>query len=391
MGPHLRGREMKARILEARNLPDESAARWRAIIAANDRLDSPFFAPEFTKAVGAAREDAFVAEISENGEPRAFLPFHLCRGGVAKPIGGHLSDYHGLIADRDFAPPAEELLAACNLSAYDFNHAPADQPVLADGAVVRSVSPRIDLSDGAEVWRARLSKSGRHAVKDTQRRMRKLAREHAEVRFVYNDRREETWRSLVEMKNAALGQNQPGGAPSIDAGWVGEVFRTLRAIDAPAFGGALSAVFAGERLIAAHFGLRSDRTWCWWFNTYDPAFAGFAPGLITILEAVEIAPKKGLQAIDFGRGAQSYKTRLATDERALCEGSIARRRTHAGRLRAVQKTALRLADAAPLGRLDGYPQRALTRLVSAVRLPETPAAASAVRTGATPAPTGGKP
>ncbi|MBY0420788.1 MAG: hypothetical protein K2Q06_00690, partial [Parvularculaceae bacterium] len=93
---------MKAVIYKAASTPKESLETWRTLQSADPLLDSPFFSPEFAAVIGAARDDAYVAEFIVNGRIVAFLPHHRRPGGVAKPIGAQISDYHGLIAAKDF-------------------------------------------------------------------------------------------------------------------------------------------------------------------------------------------------------------------------------------------------------------------------------------------------
>ncbi|MGE0409379.1 MAG: GNAT family N-acetyltransferase, partial [Amphiplicatus sp.] len=311
---------MKAEIVTPDALAPALIDRWREFQAGEPDLQSPFFSPEFTQAIGAARADAYVAVLEDAGEIVGFLPFHRRPGGVAKPIGGPISDYQGVIHAPGFAASGPALLKACGLNAYDFNHAPAAQKALAAGAVHRAVSPYIDLCDGYEAYVAGRPKAGKHAVKETERRIRKIEREIGPLRFVYHDASDEIWARLVSMKNDSY--DRLGVATIFDVPWVARALEILRTTSNAHFAGLLTSVFAGERMIAGHFGMRSKTVWCWWFNSYDFEIKNYAPGLILILEAARRAPAEGLSKIDFGRGDQHYKTVFANGETALCEGSI---------------------------------------------------------------------
>ena len=133
---------------------------------------------------------------------------------------------------------------------------------------------------------------------------------------------------------------------------------------------------SGDRLIAAQFGLRTDKTLCWGFNTYDHELRNRAPGLILLLKAAERVASEGITKIDFGRGDEPYKLTFATGATPLCEGSIERPRTVPGRLRQLQKLGVRAFSHVPLGRFESLPRRVLSRLVTGVRLPAEPGPAA---------------
>lgn len=50
---------------------------------------------------------------------------------------------------------------------------------------------------------------------------------------------------------------------------------------------------------------------------FDPAWADVRPGMQTLLRALEDAHGRGDRVLDFGPGAQHYKSRLATANRPL--------------------------------------------------------------------------
>ena len=63
---------MKVDVVTARELLPELVARWVELQAADARFVSPYFRPEFTQAVAAARDDVFVGVLSEGGEGNEF-------------------------------------------------------------------------------------------------------------------------------------------------------------------------------------------------------------------------------------------------------------------------------------------------------------------------------
>jgi CelD/BcsL family acetyltransferase involved in cellulose biosynthesis len=86
----------------------------------------------------------------------------------------------------------------------------------------------------------------------------------------------------------------------------------------------LSTVYAGEHLLAAHFGIRSGEVLHWWFPVYDPQFSSLAPGWILLRELVGAAPELGVNRIDFGRGDDEYKRRAKTGDMSVAQGVVTR-------------------------------------------------------------------
>lgn len=359
---------LRAIVVRPEEMPADLIAQWRRFQDASPDLDSPFFSPDFALAVAATRQDTRVAVLERAGEPLGFLAFHDRGSGIAKPVGGQISDYQGIVEAPGAAFDGAAVLAACGLRAFDFNHAPVSQSALRSGAIGFASSPVIDLSAGYDAYIAGLPKAGRHAVKETQRRCRKIEREIGPLRFTLHDDSDAAWHSLITLKNDSF--RRMNARARLEAGWVLDALQTIRRTGHAAFAGLLSTVHAGDRLIAAHLGMRTATTWCWWFNTYDPEFRIFAPGLIVLLEAARAAPGLGVRRIDFGRGTQHYKLTFATGAVDLCEGSIARRASVPWALRRFQGSAVRMLRPMPAGRLSSLARRGLTRAISNVALPE---------------------
>ncbi len=358
---------MKAHVIRPQDLDAGHLTQWRAIIDREKTYRSPFYSPEFTCAVAAARSDAYVAIIEDAGHAVGFFPFHRLRGGVAKPIGGPISDYQGPVFSRERAVDPQALLALCGLASYDFNHLPLAIDKFSALSYSRSRSPLVDLSGGYEAYAASQGKSWKSAMKAMRRRWRKTEREIGPIRVTYHDASDDMYARHKAMKNALYDKLRVRSV--LDVPWVSDALDTIRKTQTPEFAGVMTTVHAGDRLMAAHFGMRSKTVWHWWFSSYDLAMANYGSGIILINEALRIAHEHGLHIIDFGRGEAEYKTTFSNDATPLCEGSAERTGTLAGALRTGQKALLSAARPLPLGKFESYPRRALARLISGMQLP----------------------
>src|SRR5947207_11594295 len=113
---------MQITLIPGRELGRDLVDRWTELQRSNPLLISPFFAPEFTSVVAAARNDVEIALIQEGGEAVGFFPFQGERKTIGRAVGHPLSDYHGVICAPDLIFDPLELLRACNLVGCAFHH-----------------------------------------------------------------------------------------------------------------------------------------------------------------------------------------------------------------------------------------------------------------------------
>lgn len=309
-------------VIKGGELGADLVGRWRALQAANPMLTSPFFAPEYTQAVAEVRDDVEVAVIEGEREIEAFFPFQRGRYATAEPVGGRLSDYQGLICRPDFTVEVCELLRACRLSAWDFTHLLVAQAPLntLDRKDIRS--PIIDLSNGYEAYVRAIEDDGRGLMKRYAYLNRKLARDLGPVRFVPHSADPAILSRLLEWKTDQ--QRRRNRHDVFALPWVRAVLSRLHGEQAEAFGGMLSALYAGDHLLAAHLGLRSRRVWHYWVTCYDRRWAQYSPGLVMLLCMVASAASLGLSVIDLGYGEHEYKWRLMNAAVPLVRGRVER-------------------------------------------------------------------
>ena len=111
---------MKVTLVPGRELGSDLVAAWTGLQAANPDLVSPYFHPEFTRIVAAARNDVEVAVLESEGGIVALLPFQREQESHGRPVGGIISDYHGLICAQHFRFSPVELLRALQTALVGF-------------------------------------------------------------------------------------------------------------------------------------------------------------------------------------------------------------------------------------------------------------------------------
>ncbi|MPY48245.1 GNAT family N-acetyltransferase [Streptomyces acidicola] len=300
-----------------------TALQSKAHLHGSPELANPFLSPEFTLAVGSCRRGVRIAVVRENGDAAAFFPFQRTALGVGRAIGLGLSDCQGLVHRPGFVWDARELMRACGLAVWEFDHLAQGQAPFGAHATGTFPSPVMDLEGGYEAYLARLRARSPKFVRSTLAKERRLGRAAGEVRYVHDERDPAALRTLMAWKSAQY--RRTGRMDRFAHPWISRLVRRLFHTRSESFTGNLSVLYADGKPIAAHFGLRSERVLTDWFPAYDPAYGRFSPGLLLHLHMAEEAAADGVAYLDLGRGQKQYKDSLKTREIAVSEGWVTRR------------------------------------------------------------------
>jgi CelD/BcsL family acetyltransferase involved in cellulose biosynthesis len=318
---------MKVTVVPAKQLPDDLTIRWNEIQQNNPDLCSPFFCPDFTQAVAAVRDDG-----------AAFFPFQKTPFGFGKPVGGPVSDYHGLIAPRGAKHDLKALMRACKLLSWDFDHVPAAQIAFSPWTMVETESYILDVSNDLQV----VSKETRSRYVS---KMRKLEREFGKVEIDLDCKDADIVRLCLELKSAQYRRSNVVDLFAMP--WARALADVISSKRSSSFSGITSVLRAGGRPVAIHFGMRSKTAWHYWFPAYDLEFGRYSPGMLLLLDMISRAPRLGIGVIDFGKGAMDYKQQLSNRTIPLIEGSVTFSRSVSA-LRQNQKSLTDWARRAPL-------------------------------------------
>ncbi|WP_434588251.1 GNAT family N-acetyltransferase [Streptomyces sp. A5-4] len=300
-----------------------TAMQSKAHLHGSPELANPFLSPEFALAMGHCRRGVRIAVARQDGEPAAFFPFQRSATGVGRAIGLGVSDAQGLVHRPGYEWDAREMLRACGLAVWEFDHLVDGQRAFETGATGSFASPVIDIQDGYEAYLAHLRREAPKFVKSTFAKERRLLRAGGELRYVHDERDPRMLRTLMRWKSAQY--RRTGRSDRFTQTWIIQLVERLFHTRTESFSGLLSVLYADDRPIAAHFGPRSERIICCWFPAYDPAFAKYSPGLLMHLRIAEAAAADGIAYIDLGRGQKQYKDSLKTREISVSEGWVMRR------------------------------------------------------------------
>jgi CelD/BcsL family acetyltransferase involved in cellulose biosynthesis len=311
---------VKVELIPGRGLDLAVVHAWRRLQESNPDLANPCFAPEFTQAVAAVREDVEIALIRRNDELEALMPFQRKQDSVGTPVGGIVSDYQGLICRPGFVLDPIDLIKACGLVCWNFDRLLASQVVFAPFHDFCEPSAIIDVSQGFEAYTAERRAAGSEQIKKCGNLMRRIEREIGPLRFVVHSPDPALLSQVLAWKSR---QYVESGWPDLFAvRWGRGLAEHIQATQSESFAGLLSLLYAGNRLVAGHLGMRSRTVWHYWFPAYDRELAKYSPGLLLLLKMAQNAPALGLRTIDLGTGISLYKQRLMNAAIPVAEGSI---------------------------------------------------------------------
>ena len=301
--------------------PDEIAA-WHSMQRKTESLANPFLCPEFAIAIDRFCPNTHVAVLADGPNIAGFFPFQRRRLGVGVPIGYGINDCQGLIHAPDVEWDPRELLRACRVSVWQFDHLVEGQRSFGPYATAVAPSPVIDLTAGFADYHEKLQAKSPQFCKDLARRTRKLEREIGQLRFMVDSRELAELRAVMRWKS--IQYHRAGWADIFDRPWIVDVVDHLFSTHSDQFGGLLSVLYAGGAPVAAHFGLRSGHVLAQWFPAYDTRFSRQSPGLIQHLRMAEETAGLGIQLINLGKGAERYKQTLKNHDLFVAEGMATR-------------------------------------------------------------------
>ena len=317
------------RIIKACELTPELTLQWQEIATARCYLQSPFLQPAFTRAVARVRDGVEIALMESEGQLQGVLPFQRGPRGLLRNVCGRLSEFHTPVVRPGVSPNMPDLLRACGLSWWQFDHLPVSESPLANQAWGTSTSPYIDISNGYESY-VKERKAAGSSMSQTLRKGRKLEREVGPLRFEYHTTSEDAFQALVGWKDDQ--HRRTGRLRVMQYDWLLQLLRSLKSDDAANDLGLFSTLYAGDKLAAVHLGLRNESVIHLWFPAYAPELEEYSPGLVLLLRLAEEAAARGVIRLDLGRGSERYKSNFKSGDIAIAEGAIDLRPV-AGRVR----------------------------------------------------------
>ena len=273
---------------------------WRAMLAADPALNSPYFRPEFARVAGRISPDAAVAVFSQDGETVGFFP-HQRRGGAMQPLAAPMNDYHGIIAFPGQAPSLEEAARALGATRLNVTAWVGETTLGEDRRTVQ-----VELGEGGyDGWYAERRATHGKFFKDKERARRSMEAELGPLRVEQDLRDPALLDWLIALKRDQY--RRTGRHDIFACGWTAKLLHALLEEDGDGFGASMAGLWAGDRLTAIEYSLHAGDQYHFWFPGYDPALARCSPGILLSMDTMRLASPLGYRTFDFGFEGEHYK------------------------------------------------------------------------------------
>jgi CelD/BcsL family acetyltransferase involved in cellulose biosynthesis len=251
------------------------------------------------------------------------------------------------------------LLSALDVGRYDFSHIREEDRGFAPYARGRCLSWIVDLPDGYEPYARQRRAAGVSALKEFDRKRRKVEREIGATVFTANSVCKADLDRMIALKREQY--RATGQTDIFAAGWTLKLVEDLFARDAPGCGGRLFTLHIGGELAAAHFHLAGERTIHAWLIAHEMAFERYSPGLLLFQDILRWMDTQTYDRLDFGYGDYRFKTELSNVQQTLMHGFVGAP-SAASLAREAAYGVRRVAEALPLGAASELPGKAMRRL-----------------------------
>ncbi|MBX3429819.1 MAG: GNAT family N-acetyltransferase [Hyphomonadaceae bacterium] len=347
---------MRLETIHPRELGESDAALWRAHQSTDPELQSPYLTPNWAQLIGAARDDARVCVIQDGA---GFLGVQRLSRFAAMGAGAPISDYQGVVGLPDLPVDGGEICRALKVGRIDLTHAPAGQTILKGAVAGQEGSWIAHVAGGRDLYEAALKERRNEFVRQTDKKRRKLEREHGHVEFRAQSTERTDFDTLLAWKNAQLKRS---GQPDIWATpWIAKTLNRCFETRCIQFGGALFTMSIRDKLAAGAFCLRSPRVLHFWIVAHDNAYDSYSPGVQLARWIAGWAGDHGVAEIDFGPGEYQYKRQLSTGQRMLERGVVAGNSWSAA-LRRTQHALRARIEKLPQPRIAELPGKAMRRI-----------------------------
>lgn len=281
---------------------------------------SPFLHPEFALAADYAQGDVEVALFRTDQRIAGFLPYRRRSRRSAEPLGGRLNDVQGALLAEGFEFDPRQFLSASGIAVWRFDRVPAAQTPFAPYFSTARDSAIMDFPEGFDAYCRARKQAGSRSVEQALRKERKLSRERGPLRLEFASDSREVFDQLCAWKSAQRVRTRSPDVLQHD--WARRLIDRLWRSEQTSCKAVLSALYAGDQLLAAHLGLIDQRTLHWWIPAYSGDFSRYSPGLVMLLGLARSAAERGYTRIDLGPGSERYKLSVKTGAYALHRGAV---------------------------------------------------------------------
>ena len=300
---------------------DQDALRfWLNSHQHDSQYRSPNFHPKFTEAVSRVRNDVCVAVIRNGaGNLTGVFPYQRWGEGCADPVGGRMNDYHGILTAPEARIELGSLFLRLGISKFGFHAVSVNKSQFSNYQFSGCRSFGVNLTGEFQPYINWVT--GRsQTIRRLPQKIRALHRDHGPVRFEFDCGDSCVLEKLIQLKRDKYVRTNTFDILSVD--WAANLLRQINRYCRSDFRGILSVLWAGEKIVAAHFGMIANHVLQYWFPAFDAQYSKYSPGLQLMVKTIEHACDFGISRIDLSYGQSKFKDMFANDEEEVLFGKV---------------------------------------------------------------------
>jgi CelD/BcsL family acetyltransferase involved in cellulose biosynthesis len=305
------------------DLSDTLADRWRVLQALTPDFMTPLVGPDFARLVSRHRPDAHVAIGYVKDEAVAFFAYHPTRTGYARGIGAPFCDYQAIVSDPNVTIDGLDFLQKTGIGSLHVTSLMDVNGLFARDGLTGVDTYRIDCGGSGVAKLETLRMANPKWAKNVRRLGHKLEREVGPIHLVGHDTSQSSFDALMAIKVA---QFQSSGMTNVlRPKWVKSLMKELFDTQGGDFGGCLVSLYAGDKFVAGHFGVRQGDWFHPWIASTCPLSHSFSPGIVFLSELIQHADALKLRTIDLAAGHSHYKAQFCRVPYRAYDGIIGSR------------------------------------------------------------------
>lgn len=299
---------MRVDVQNLSDLSDALADRWRALQSLTPDFMTPLIGPDFARLVARHRSNAKVAIGYVDEIAVAFFGFHQTANGHARAIGAPFCDYQAIVSDPSVTLSGADFLAKAQIASLSFTSL-MDPNGLFDTASMTTVEAyRIDCGGNGAAQMEKLRGANPKWAKNLRRLGHKMTRELGVIKLVGHDTNQSSFDAIMAIKVDQF--YRTGITNVLGSKWVKALMQDLFDRQGGDFGGCLVSLYAGDKIVAGHFGVRQGDWFHPWIASTCAASHPYSPGIIFMSEMIQQADRLGLRIIDLSAGHSHYKAQF---------------------------------------------------------------------------------
>lgn len=311
---------MKIEVIRAHEVDAESKNVWRQFQRDNPIARSPFLGPDFACAVAAVRGDVRIAVLEEDNRLVGFFPFQQNKSSAGQPVGGPLSNAHGVVLKAGVAIDGRDLVRACHLRSWKFHMAMAAHPTYVGDHDVVQENMYIDLSQGFAAYEQGRLAAGSKSYRSLLRKERKLEREAESVKFTFHTDEVAMFDQLIRWKREQLHQKRDVDTFSVE--WTTNLLRQILANPSEHLRAVVSVLDVNDQTAAISYDLVGHDIADTWIPAFGDQFASYSPGLILLRRRCQLYAEQDISKVYLGTPGLRWKDTFRSNADLVASGTI---------------------------------------------------------------------